>query len=97
MFNNRIEIKNRSIGFDDKPFIIAEMACAHNGSIKQAKKLIDAAINADADAIQLQFFIADQTVTPSHQAYEVIKSIEFKKETWIELINYTRKKSSIAI
>jgi sialic acid synthase SpsE len=73
------------------------MACAHNGNIKEAKKLIDAAISANADAIQLQFFVADETVTPNHEAYEIIKSIEFNSETWSELINYARKKSSIAI
>ena len=39
------------------PFIIAEMACAHNGKMSEAKELIDMAVKAGADAIQLQFFV----------------------------------------
>ena len=97
MLKKIIEINNTKIGFDYSPFIIAEMACAHNGSIEQAKKLIDTAIDANADAIQLQFFVAEETVTPKHEAYKVIKSIEFNRETWKELIKYTRNKSSISV
>ena len=97
MFEDKIKIKDRTIGSLSEPFIIAEMACAHNGEIDQAKKLIDSAIDAKADAIQLQFFVADQTVTPKHQAYETIKEIEFSKENWFEIINYVRSKSSIFI
>lgn len=36
------------------PFIIAEIAAAHNGSIERAFKLIDAADEADADAVKFQ-------------------------------------------
>lgn len=95
-FCNEFEINNRLISFKEKPFIIAEMACAHNGSINQAKELIDAAINAGADAIQLQFFVADETVTPLHEAYQVINEIEFSPKEWKSLVNYCRK-SNISV
>lgn len=90
--NKVIEIGNNKIGNGFKPFIIAEMACAHDGKKEKAKLLIDAAFNAKADAVQLQFFIADETVTPFHPAYEVVKSIEFSEEEWTEIFNYARSK-----
>lgn len=74
------------------PFIIAEMACAHNGNVEEAKAIIDAASVAKADAIQLQFFVADETVTPNHEAYSVIKSIEFDTKIWSELVAYSKEK-----
>jgi sialic acid synthase SpsE len=40
-------------------FIIAEAGVNHNGSIDVAKKLIDEASNAGADAVKFQLFKAD--------------------------------------
>ena len=37
-----------------KPFLIAEIGINHNGSIDIAKKLIDAAKNANFDAVKFQ-------------------------------------------
>lgn len=87
-----IEIKSSTIANRFSPYIIAEMACAHNGSIEQAKALIDAAVTAKADAIQLQFFVAKETVTPHHEAYEIIKSIEFSPDIWKKLVAYAKNK-----
>ena len=42
-----------------KVFIIAEAGVNHNGSIKIAKKLIDSAAEAKADAIKFQTFKAN--------------------------------------
>ena len=36
------------------PFVIAEISANHNGSIKQAKKLIDLAKKSGANAVKLQ-------------------------------------------
>ena len=37
-----------------KPFLIAEIGINHNGSLKIAKKMIDASIEAGADAVKFQ-------------------------------------------
>ncbi len=44
-------------------FIIAEAGVNHNGDIKLAKKLIDAAVYAQADAVKFQTFRAEKTIT----------------------------------
>jgi N,N'-diacetyllegionaminate synthase len=91
-----VTIKGKRIGNGYSAYIIAEMACAHDGSLAKAKQLIDSAVDAKADAIQLQFFRADETVVPAHDVYEVLKRIEFTEEEWKGLIDYA-KQSEIAV
>ena len=47
----------------EKIFIIAEAGVNHNGSITQAKKLIDIASDAEADAVKFQTFKAQSLAT----------------------------------
>jgi N-acetylneuraminate synthase/N,N'-diacetyllegionaminate synthase len=46
-----------------KIFIIAEAGVNHNGDLNLAQKLIDAAVEAGADAVKFQCFKADRLVT----------------------------------
>lgn len=59
---NNIKIGNRTIGVDQKPFIIAEMSGNHNQSLDRALELVDAAAAAGAHALKLQTYTAD-TIT----------------------------------
>jgi N-acetylneuraminate synthase len=47
----------------NKCFIIAEIGVNHNGSLKQAKKLIDSAITCNIDAVKFQTFHTKLLVT----------------------------------
>ena len=38
-----IKIENRKIGYNFKPIVIAEIGINHNGSLKEAFKLVDSA------------------------------------------------------
>ena len=58
-----VQISHKAVGKDSPVFIIAEAGCNHNGDISLAKKLIDTAVLAGADAVKFQTFIADQLVT----------------------------------
>lgn len=73
-------------GIISKPYVIAEMACSHDGDLSKAEELINAAVNANADAIQLQLFKTEYTVTPHHEVYDILKKIEFSNEQWDKLI-----------
>lgn len=49
-----IDLNGRTIGHDAPPYFIAEAGINHNGSIQLAKKLIDIAAEAGADAVKFQ-------------------------------------------
>ena len=85
-----------------KTFIIAEAGVNHNGSIELAKKLIDVAVDAGADAVKFQTFKAENLVTgqaemASYQKenlkqetsqYEMIKALELSFNDFEKLKHY---------
>lgn len=87
-FNREIEIGGKRIGNGRMPYIIAEMACAHNGERQQAMDLTRISAEAGADAVQLQFFVPEHTVTPTHEVFDVLKRIGFDKQGWKEVFDY---------
>ena len=52
----KIKIKNRYVGDNCKPYIIAEIGANHNGNMNLCKKLIYEAKKAGADAVKFQLF-----------------------------------------
>jgi len=73
-------------------FIVAEMACAHEGNITLAKTIIDGAADAKADAIQLQIWSLTHMMSPQRKEYELLQRIEFSQSEWKGLVNYSREK-----
>jgi len=89
-------------------FIIAEAGVNHNGSIKLAKKLIDVAVDAGADAVKFQTFktelcISKDAVKADYQIentkaanetqYEMVKKLELSEQMHYELISYCKAKN----
>tara|TARA_B100000427_G_scaffold327233_1_gene337523 strand:+ start:6115 stop:7158 length:1044 start_codon:yes stop_codon:yes gene_type:complete len=104
---NNFKIFKRRVGENFKPLIIAEIGINHNGSIKQAKKLIDAAYNSGAEIIKHQTHVVDdemseeaKKITPSHTRetiFEIIKKCSLNEKDEFELMNYVKKKNMIFI
>lgn len=59
---NNLKIGNNEIGKDKPCYIIAEISCNHNGDFNEARKIIEAAADAGANAVKLQTYTAD-TIT----------------------------------
>jgi N,N'-diacetyllegionaminate synthase len=90
-------------------FIIAEAGVNHNGSIDLAKKLIDVASAAGANAVKFQTFKADNLATKKAQKamyqkettdknesqFDMLKKLELNIETHKELISYCSNKKII--
>lgn len=69
MSEPQVIIGGRRIGPGQPPYIVAEMSGNHNGDIRRALALIDAAKAAGADAVKLQTYTAD-TITIDHDGPE---------------------------
>lgn len=89
-------------------FIIAEAGVNHNGSVELAKKLIDVAVAAKADAVKFQTFKteleiskiavkADYQIENTKNAiesqFEMVKKLELDEAAHHELIAYCQQKS----
>ncbi|MDP3883023.1 MAG: N-acetylneuraminate synthase family protein [Candidatus Staskawiczbacteria bacterium] len=59
------KIGEKLIGQDKPVFIIAEAGSNHDGNLGQAKKLIDVAAEAKADAVKFQLFKAEKLYPPN--------------------------------
>lgn len=91
-----MENKNGSV------FIIAEAGVNHNGNLALAKKLIDVAKEAGADAVKFQTFQTEQVITKSAQKaayqqittgeqesqYEMVKKLELTFDEFTTLKEY---------
>jgi N,N'-diacetyllegionaminate synthase len=89
-------------------FVVAEAGSNHNGSIEQAKKLIDVAADAGADAVKFQVFRA-KTMYPNkpievkylknmgveEDLYSIIKRFEIPYEWVGKLCGYSKKKGIV--
>ena len=101
------KINNRIIGRGRPVFVIAEAGSNHDGKLLQAKKLIDVAAEAKADAIKFQLFKASKIYTPNCgkiptprgklDLYDFFKQSEMPFE-WIPLLKkYSEKKGLVFI
>ncbi len=63
MSGRLIKIGKREVGPGEQVFIIAEAGVNHNGDLPTAKRLVDVACVAGADAVKFQTFKADRVVT----------------------------------
>ncbi len=61
-FNPQFDIAGRPVGRDCPTYLIAEIGRNHNGDPGLAKEMIDAAVDAGADAVKFQSFKADNLV-----------------------------------
>jgi pseudaminic acid synthase len=101
-----IKIDDTLVGDDQPVYIIAEIGSNFDGSLDEAKKLVDAAKNCGANAIKFQSFQVDKIVNGqafkdlkiSFQAnwkkpvYDVYKEAEFPREWHKSVAEYCREK-----
>lgn len=103
---NRIKIGSRWIGEGYPVFIIAEAGVNHNGSLELAKKLVDIAAEARADAVKFQTFRTENMITTGAEKakyqresgvdgesqFDMLKKLELSAQEFRELSDYCHKK-----
>ncbi len=103
-----IKIADKVVGEGQPCFIIAEAGVNHNGDIKIAKKLIDIAVEARADAVKFQTFKAESIVTASAEKaiyqqettgsgtqYEMLKKLELSENDFKDLSEYCKSRGLV--
>lgn len=96
--DNVINVDGRNIGGGNPCFIIAEIGSNHSQDINTAKKLIDASINAGADAVKFQSLKYDELyedIKENQEMKDLFEKIELKEEWYEELSNYCNEKGVI--
>jgi len=102
---NFIKIGNRKIGPNFKPLIIFELGINHNGSLKLAKKIVDAAIKAGAEIIKHQTHIPEDEmsleakkivpINANKNIFDLIDDCSLNEIEELELKKYIEKKGAI--
>jgi N,N'-diacetyllegionaminate synthase len=93
---SKFKVNNRSIGPLNEPYIIAEIAQAHDGSLGLAHTYIEAVASAGASAVKFQTHFAAEESTKDEQwrvkfsyqdasRYEYWQRMEFTEEQWAGL------------
>ena len=57
-----LRIGDRRVASGESPFVIAEIGVNHDGSVDRAVELVEAAADAGADAVKMQWFEAERLV-----------------------------------
>ena len=94
-----------SIINESKVFIIAEAGVNHNGDVNIAKKMIDAAVDVNADAVKIQSYITDELIIPQARMApyqelntknitqsQMLKKLELSEDDQLLLQNYAVEK-----
>lgn len=88
--DSEIYIGGRRVADDAPIYLIGEMACGHQGDLKWALSLIDAAVAAKADCVQLQIFDTAANMAPTSPLYPVLEKLYFSPSEWREIMSYAR-------
>lgn len=101
--NREVSIGNRKIGDGHPAYIIGEIGINHNGDIEVAKKLMEVAKNAGADAVKFQKRTPELCV-PEHQRSQMRDTpwgyityldyrykVEFDEEAYMEIDRFAKE------
>jgi N,N'-diacetyllegionaminate synthase len=88
-----MRIGSRELGPGYSPLVVAEIGNNHDGSVRQAEQLIEAAAEAGADVVKFQTHIADAEMLPSaptpphfdEPRYELTKRMELTLDDHLRL------------
>lgn len=93
MLTKRFDVSSREIVAGGKPYVIAEAGSNFNQSLDTAKRLIDVAADARADAVKFQLFSAQKLYPAGGPVYEIMKSVELNPDWVPKLLEHAKSRS----
>ena len=95
-------IGKRKVGSKNLPLIIAEIGINHNGSLKEAMRIADTAINSGAEVIKHQTHIVDDEMigeakkikpgNSNNNIFEIMENSSLSEEDEYLLMRHIQKK-----
>jgi len=85
--NQTVTIAGRKIGSGERSYIIAEAGLNHNGSLKLAKKLVDAATKTGCDAVKFQTYKPASRISAKVKAVKYSETVIGLEETLNEMFD----------
>ena len=86
-----VSIDNKKIGDGFPTYFVAEAGLNHNGNVKTAKQMIDAALDCGSDAIKFQTYKTENFLTKKSEYFEFFKSVELSFSNFAELNDYSKQ------
>src|SRR5574337_557551 len=83
---SEIWIGDRTVGAGHRAFVVAEAGVNHNGSLDLARRLVDVAVDAGADAVKFQTFRTEKLVSRGAAKAEYQKRTTGADETQFEML-----------
>ena len=69
-----------------RPYVIAEIASAHEGDVSLAKRMAASAAESGADAVKMQIFRRDALISTVHPKFGSFGEIELQPHEWREVV-----------
>ncbi|HZL30509.1 MAG TPA: N-acetylneuraminate synthase family protein [Pseudolabrys sp.] len=92
MLRKELTIGETSVGAAAAPYVIAEAGSNFNQDLDTARRLIDVAAEAGANAVKFQLFRADRLYPNGGELYDIFKSIELNSDWVPVLANHARER-----
>lgn len=100
----KLSIAGRSIGPGEQPYIVAEIGSNHNGDMQLCRRLIDAAIDCNVDAVKFQSWSKSSLISKAEYARntrytkntgeptleQAVEKYQFTPEQHHEIASYCR-------
>lgn len=102
-----VMLNDRAVGDGEPPYIIAEIGSNHNGDMNLCFEIIDAAVEAGADAVKMQSWSSSSLIstaeyerntsyTDTHRHFgslkEMVEAYQFTPEQHYEVLAYCKEK-----
>jgi N-acetylneuraminate synthase len=97
----KFSIGERQVGPDSAPFVIAEVGINHEGEIKKALQLVEAAVASGAEVVKFQCHITEKEMVPTdmtpgkiskEKLWDIIKRCELTEKEEKEVQAYCAEK-----